>query len=420
MPALLSDFSWTLFGNGVFAACQWGIVIILAKLVTAVAMGQYSLSQAILAPTVTLAAFQLRGVIASDLKHQFTTKEYLGFRLITLAAGLVAAMLIALATVRSEMLIEMVGIVGLIQAAELTSDTLYGFRQRRGDLVRPAFSMIMKGPVGLMALSAGIFWTHSVLAGLAGLLATRLILLISYDLRGSIEDPEEAGSRSDYFRWERHVALFRVVFSIGMMTMLAALIAMMPRYFVEFFNGPRELGVYGAISSLISIGLMPVGALGMAAFVPLARAFSEGLPRDFLKILSALLAMSLAIGAGGVTAAYFWGTDILTLLFRREYAEYTGLFKLTMIIGAITFITASLGASLTAARIFRPQAVLLALVVVMEAIGCWALVPHMGLTGAAFGSLIGSIVQFIGTAALLVRYFPRRTAQAATAASNTN
>jgi O-antigen/teichoic acid export membrane protein len=404
MTALLGDFTWTLLGNGIFAACQWGIIIILAKLLTAVAVGQYSLAQAILAPTLMMAAFQLRSVIASDLKHQFTTREYFGFRLTALVAGLTLAIVIAFWTTRSIYQIEIVVLTGLIQCAELSSDTLYGFQQRRGNLVRPAISMILKGPIGLLALSLGILSAHSVLLGLASLLGTRAMLLTFFDLRGSLGD-RAAGSK--YFDIGRHVQLFRVVFFIGLMTMLIALIGMMPRYFVEFYWGSGELGVYGAISSLISIGLMPVGALGMAAFVPLARAFSNGHSHDFLRILSALLGLSFAIGVGGVTLAYFAGSRILTLLFRPEYAAYTELFQWVMVIGAITFLTASLGASLTAARIFRPQVLLLAIVALTEAGICWALVPKLGLMGAVWGCLGATLVQFAGTAIILIIYFPR-------------
>ena len=402
MKGLLGDFTWTLLGTGVFAACQWGIIIILAKLVTAEAVGQYSLSQAILAPVLMFAAFQLRGVVASDLTNEFTNREYFGFRLVTLAIGLLLAIAIAQSTTHSVGQIMMVGIVGLIQAAELTSDTLYGFHQSRGNLVRPATSMLLKALIGMIALICGICWTHNVLAGLTALLATRAAVLVLYDLKGGLAPLARPHSLwRDYFHWRRHFHLFKVVFFVGLMTMLSALIGMIPRYFVQGYLGSRELGVFAAISSLISVGLLPVGALGTAAFVRLARGFTEGPSADFIKILSVLLTLSLTIGMVGVTLAYLAGSQILTLLFRHEYAEHTDLLKLTMINGAITFLAASLGASVTAARIFKPQVAILAIVGGMEAFSCWALVPRMGLIGAAIACLIGALVQLIGTALLL-------------------
>src|SRR5258708_36187253 len=91
--SLLGDFTWTLLGNGIFAACQWGIIIVLAKMVNAEAIGQYSLAQAILTPALTLTAFQLRGVVASDVRNEFTNREYFGFRISTLVIGFLPALL---------------------------------------------------------------------------------------------------------------------------------------------------------------------------------------------------------------------------------------------------------------------------------------------------------------------------------------
>jgi O-antigen/teichoic acid export membrane protein/ubiquinone/menaquinone biosynthesis C-methylase UbiE len=410
---LLSDFTWTLLGNGIFAACQWGIIIILAKLATAEVVGQYSFSQGILTPVLMLAAFNLRVAVASDLKNQFTNREYVGFRLLTLAVGIIAAVLLALSTARSLTVVAIVAIVGLTQAAELTSDMVYGIHQRGGDLVRPATSMMVKGVIGLMALTAGIYWGHSVLLGLACLTVTRAAILLLYDVRGALPDREHTVGRwRAYFQWRRHIQLYKVVFFLGLLSLFSTLISMIPRYFIELDLGSRELGVFTAITSLTAIGLMPVGALGSAAFVRLARAFTDLQSNEVLKILGVLLALSFAIGSCGIIAAYFAGPQILTLLFRPEYAARSDLFLITMIMGAIMFLSASLGISLSAARIFRRQASLLASVGVVEAIACWILVPRMGLSGAVLSCLGAAVVQFIGTAYILISHLWRVRSQA--------
>lgn len=409
---LLSDFTWTLLGNGIFAACQWGIIIILAKLATAEVVGQYSFSQGILTPVLMLAAFNLRVAVASDLKNEFTNREYVGFRLLTLTVGIIAAVLVALSTARSHMVVAIVAIVGVTQAAELTSDMLYGIHQRGGDLVRPATSMMVKGVIGLMALTAGIYWGHNVLLGLACLTATRAAILLLYDIRGTIPNRENVGRWRAYFQWRRHLQLYKVVFFLGLLSLFSTLISMIPRYFIELSLGPRELGVFTAITSLTAIGLMPVGALGSAAFVRLARAFTALQSNEVLKILGVLLALSFAIGSCGIIAAYSAGPQILTLLFRPEYAARSDLFLIVMIMGAIMFLSASLGISLSAARIFRRQASLLASVGVIEGLACWILVPRMGLSGAVLSCLGAATVQFIGTAYILISHLWRMRAEA--------
>jgi O-antigen/teichoic acid export membrane protein len=416
--SLLGDFTWTLFGNGIFAACQWGIIIILAKMVNAEAIGQYSLAQAILTPALTLTAFQLRGVVASDVRNEFTNREYFGFRSSTLVIGFLAALAVAFSTVRSSGQFQVVGIVGLIQCAELFSDTLYGFHQRRGNLARPAVSMIMKGLLGLLGLIAGIYWGHSALIGLSVLLATRAAILVLYDLNHTLGDHDPALEGRRYFDWYRHFRLFKVVCYVGIMAMFSAWIGMIPRYFVEAYLGSHQLGVFTAIYSLTAIGLMPVAALGVASFVRLARTFNYGPSEQFFQLLGMLLGLSLVIGIGGLLLAYFAGPQILSILFRPEYAAYGDLLKLTMMIGAVTFLSASLGASLTAARVFKPQVKLLAIVGVTEALACWVLVPRMGLNGAAIACLVAAVLQFLGTALVLVMQWVHRIPVTEAAAAN--
>jgi hypothetical protein len=50
----------------------------------------------------------------------------------------------------------------------------------------------------------------------------------------------------------------------------------------------------------------------------------------------------------------------------------------------------------------------LAVVAIAEAAGCWALTPRLGLMGAVWACLGAAVIQFAGTAMILVIHFPRR------------
>jgi hypothetical protein len=47
--SLRKNFSWTFVGNVVYAACQWGILVALAKLGTPEMVGQFTLGLAVAA-----------------------------------------------------------------------------------------------------------------------------------------------------------------------------------------------------------------------------------------------------------------------------------------------------------------------------------------------------------------------------------
>ena len=45
--SLKSNFAWTLSGNVVYSACQWGMLVLLAKLGTPATVGEFALAVAI-------------------------------------------------------------------------------------------------------------------------------------------------------------------------------------------------------------------------------------------------------------------------------------------------------------------------------------------------------------------------------------
>ena len=89
------NISWTLVGNLVYAASQWGMLILLARLATPQIVGQYALALAVSAPVFMALNLQLRGVQATDAAQDFRFGDYLRLRLITTVLALIVlAMLI--------------------------------------------------------------------------------------------------------------------------------------------------------------------------------------------------------------------------------------------------------------------------------------------------------------------------------------
>ena len=76
-----------LAGNMVYAACQFGMLSVLAKLGSPSIVGQYALGLAITAPVFMLTNLQLRGVQATDARHEFAFADYFTLRLISTCWG---------------------------------------------------------------------------------------------------------------------------------------------------------------------------------------------------------------------------------------------------------------------------------------------------------------------------------------------
>jgi hypothetical protein len=93
--SLRSNFAWVLAGNVVYAACQWGMIVALAKLGSTLMVGQFSLGLAIATPVLMFTNLHLRAAQATDARRLYSFAEYLQLRSVMTLAAIAAITTIA-------------------------------------------------------------------------------------------------------------------------------------------------------------------------------------------------------------------------------------------------------------------------------------------------------------------------------------
>jgi len=409
--SLRANFSWTFAGNVVFAGCQWGILMVLAKLGNPLMVGQYALGLAITAPVIMLCNLQLRGVLATDARETYRFGTYLALRVWTTAAALVAILVIAVAARYQRETALVVVAVGLAKAVESISDIAYGFQQHHEQMDRIARSMMLRGVVALVAMGLGIYMTGSVLVGCAGVVAGWAAVLFGYDLRSSKASMHEimAVRRTP-------LALCSLAWTaapLGIVMMLSSLNVNIPRYVIQHYAGERSLGLFAAVAYTMVAGTTVVGALGQSASPRLAQYYADGQIAQFYSLMRNLLAVGALLGLAGVTVAVTLGRMILSVLFRPEYATAADVLSWMMAAAAISYLASFFGYGLTAARQFKVQAPLFAVVCASVVVASFILVPHFALVGAAWATITGAVIQLVGSAAAMIRALSQRTEESA-------
>ncbi|MGD0041300.1 MAG: oligosaccharide flippase family protein [Isosphaeraceae bacterium] len=396
--SLRSNFSWTLAGNVVYAGCQWGMLMILAKLGSPERVGQFALGLAVTAPVIMLTNLHLRAVQATDARREYRFGHYLALRLATTALALLATAGIACGYRLETALVILA--VGLSKTFESLSDVVYGLLQAHERMDRIALSMMIKGPLSLVALGATVYLTGSIVWGALALAGGWGLLLVAYDIPNGIRLLE--GEEAFRPRWDipALARLARLALPLGIVMMLISLNANIPRYFIEHELGERELGIFAALAYLILAGNTVVGALGQSASPRLARYYAEGDGQSFKRLLGELVGLGAGIGVAGLLVAQVAGRLVLTILYKPEYADHTSLFTWLMLAATVSYVVSILGYAMTAARYFRPQLPLAALCVAVSTLACYGLVPRFGLRGAAWAGLVSLLVQLAGSVAI--------------------
>lgn len=402
LPTLRRNFSWVLVGNVLYAAAQWGMLTVLAKLGTTQMVGQFALGLAISAPVILFSNLNLQAVLATDARQEYRFEEYLALRLLTTLLALAAIAVIVHAAGYERQTAAVILLIGLAKSFEAMSDVFYGLFLRRERMDRLAKSMITKGALSLTALGLAVYLTGSVVWGVVGLVLAWAAVFAGYDLRtGAGLLGRRVSDLRPVWSGGRLAALAWLSLPLGLVMALLTLNSTIPRYFVEYYLGEDRLGVFAALSYVLVAGTTVVGALGQSISPRLADHYAGGDRSGYVRVLFIATVVGALLGAGGILVALAAGEEVLTVLYSAEYARDSEVFLLLMFAGAIAYVAAFLGYGMTAARYFKIQAPLFALACCAVTLASWWLVPTAGLRGAAAAVIVGALAQLLGSIAIV-------------------
>ncbi len=396
---LRRNFSWTFIGNIIYAGCQWGMLVVLAKLGSPEMVGKFTLGLAITAPVIMFTNLQLRTVQATDAKQQYLFSDYLGLRLLGTSLALVVIVAITLMSGYAWETSLIILLVGLAKAFESISDVFYGLIQQHERMDRMAISLMIKGPLSLLLLAMGVYISGNLVWGVLGLVFAWAGVLLGYDVRSGIyilsSNNSNSQTRKLQPRW--HLQTLRklvwLALPMGFVMMLISLNTDIPRYIIAGYLGERELGIFAALAYLMVAGNMIVNALGQSASPRLAKYYAAGNGAAFRTLMVKLVGVGAVLGGIAILLAMVAGRQILTLVYRPEYAQQLNLFVWLMVAAGIGYVASFLGYGMTSARYFRIQMPLFTAVTGTSAIACLWLIPTWGLQGAAIALILAAIVQ---------------------------
>jgi len=405
--SLRANFSWTFVGNVVYAASQWGIIVLLTKLGSAEMVGQFALGMAITAPIIMFAKMQLRGIQATDANKEFEFGHYLSLRSTTSFLSLLVTLgVIIFAGYRRETAIVIL-LVGVAKAIEAISDVIYGLLQQNEQMDRIAKSMMIKGPMTLAAVGLGVYFGGTLVWGVIGLVLTWMVILVGYDYRSGLQvlrvvmshgSAAAANHQTPQIelrrQWPILLKLAKMALPLGLVMVFISLNSNIPRYFVEHYWGEGELGIFASIAYLMVAGRTVIGALGQSASPRLAKHYANGRLRAFRSLFIKLIGIAVLVGAAGILVAVSIGEELLALLYQPEYAR-RNILILLMIVASISYIASFFGYGLTAVRYFRVQLPLTVIVASTTTLISFWLIPQFGLHGAALALIGGATVQVI-------------------------
>jgi O-antigen/teichoic acid export membrane protein len=396
--SLRKNFSWNLAGNIVYAGCQWGILVALAKLGSPEMVGRFALGLAITAPIIMFANLQLRGIQATDASGEYQFGDYLGLRLITTLLALVGISAFSITAGYPLPLASVILAIGLSKAFESISDVTYGLFQQQERLDRVGLSLVIRGPASLVAITVGLWLFEDLFFAVMALALSWGIVLLSWDYPNAVQTLVQGSKERVLPHWKGRnlLSLVQLAAPLGLTSGLVSLIPNIPKYFLQGSLGEHGVGYFAAIEYFKVAGITVISAMGQAVSQRLAQHLFNGRIRVFQRLLLRSIGVAVVIGLGGVLVAVLAGQQVLSLLYGAGYSAHEGTFVLIMISAGISYVGWFLNIGMIAQRRFVLQLILYALVAAATAISSYFFVPLSGVHGAAWSTLIGSTVHMVG------------------------
>lgn len=406
-PPLHRNAAWALAGNLGYAACQWAILITIAKLGSAADVGRFALGLALTAPAMMLANLHLRAIQATDARGEHPFRVYFRLRLLTTAAALAAIALLTAALGYRGADLSVVLTVAAAKAIEALSDVTFGLLQHAERLRRIACSMLVKGALSVVAVAAAMALGGGLLAATTALALAWLAVFVIGDLPAALRLAPARGPVPA----RALVTLTRLALPMGCVMACNTLTANVPRYAIAASLGTIGLGHFAALVALLLAATQPLLAVGAAVSPRLARHFVDD-HAAYRALTSRLLAAAAFLGGVAIAATLAAGRTVLTVAYAPEYAAHAPVLVILAVTAAIGFLASAFGVAVTAARRFTPQLAIAVAALAVCALASRTLVPLLGLRGAAFAMLASETTRLIALAAVYGFFCVARAARA--------
>ena len=279
---------------------------------------------------VPIGLYKIRSFQVSDLSCEYSSGEYIGFRLITIVLGFVFVLPYAFFTCQQSSLLP-VYFYCIYKSIEVMVDVFHGIDQKAGNMIYCGISMLLRGILSLLAFCAGMHVSHSLVLSIVLMIAVSLPVMV-VDVRWASNFDAIVPS----FRFKAMSELFYKCLPATVGVFCCAAVTSVSRQELAAALGASMLGVYSSVCSPAAI----VQAGAANAYAPLLGAFASASESEDKKAFNTML-VKVILGALVLCililfACFICGDYLLGLLFGDQIHQYSFLLYGAVISSLIT------------------------------------------------------------------------------------
>lgn len=385
--SLRAGVLWAGTGHAIYLACQYGMLMAIAKLGTQADVGMFVLALAVTAPVIIMSQMQLRQLHVTDGPGEAAFGDYLTLRLVTTALALLAVAVVVLVAGYDRRMVAVTAAIALAKGFESVSDIAHGTLQREERMDVVARSLALKGICSLAVLVAVLAVARDLTIAVAAMAAVWGLVMIGYDLPAARRSSSNPDTR---LVWRPAFArrLLRNGLPLAVTSGLVSLSGNLPRYFLDSFGGKDAVALFAVAATPLTVLGLANMAVSQATLPRAAQYFQTGCNSALVKLSGSIVALQVCAAALVAIVFALAGEWIMVLLFAREYASAGPIAALMAAGVALGGLGAYGSTILLAGRRFHLHLWNISVVVAVQLPICYVLIRSAGVWGAGWSEVI--------------------------------
>ncbi len=346
--SLKQNILWNSVGSLVYLGCQWLMTILVVRLSNGFDdAGILSLAMSISNLFTPFAIYRMRAFQVSDTNQQYSTGEYLGFRIITIIIAFAGCMIYASITCQLYSLAS-IALFLVYKSVEAYIDVLHGADQQvmRMDIVGKSFAI--RGVLTIVSFSIVLHFTQNLELALLAIIFTTAPVGFLYDGKRT----RVFSSLKPHIQRSKALHLLFNCMPAVLASIACSAALTIPRQYLALDAGDAALGIYASVAAPVAIVQMGGSYIYSPLLGRLAEFYNTGKREGFVALLNKTIIGVLAVSGICSLALSLFGEWGLGLLYGNSITEYAYLLQPMLLCAIATVLLWFLNDLLLAIRKF--------------------------------------------------------------------
>ncbi|RIO10857.1 hypothetical protein BUZ94_03850 [Mammaliicoccus sciuri] len=381
-----SNIGYTFIGNLVVAFSKWLLLILIVRISSPNEVGSYTFAIALTTPLVLFINMRLR--------LRYVVEDDLEFKLIKNIRVFLNYICIIFISIFSYIYYEeyflFIIIIAFSKLLDLNSELYYAVLHKIEKYKNISILMISKAIIIIIIFSIVLFFTNSVLMSLISQLIIQIIFLFFIEKRNE----KYVSMHLNIYSWKIYLKILLIGLPLGFVQLLNSYNILLPRYIIEQKLTVQLVGVFAAISYLLTIVDLFMNSLSQNIILSIKSKLEDKQYQSLINFLRYKVSLiSILIGCLLTAFIYLFGSNILAIIYGDDYIKYNSVFTIISISFIFNFQSWMFDTTIMALKMYKIQMISSIITLIISSIISYYLIINYELVGASISIVLITLVQ---------------------------